>query len=189
MKIIILFLILSFSGVSVFTSAQKKSLQVGGKIINEFTFNNGIAPGFGGQLIYKMGTHGGFESGLIYQSRSTGFYTFLQYGNISNYYFLKIAEHWFQIPLLYHFDSRIINFSIGPSMNYFLGWKVRYKDPALTVDSYDRKTVSLNGSAGISRSFHLSASMILEPEIKLNYIFSDDDGGIAINVALRKKLF
>ena len=170
-------------------TAQNKSLQIGGKLINELTFNNGFAPGFGGQIVYRMGKHGGMESGLNYQNRYLGFFITVNYMGSTYTYFTKIAEHHLQIPLLYRYDSKKINFSIGPTIDYFIGWNVRRKDPGVTVNSYDRNTVGLIISASASRSFYLSPTLILEPEIKFNIIPTDDDGGIALNIALRKKLF
>jgi hypothetical protein len=60
----------------------------------------------------------------------------------------------------------VINFSAGPAIDYFIGWNVRHKDPSVTVNDYDRNTVSLVGAASISRSFYLSPTIILEPELK-----------------------
>lgn len=169
--------------------AQEKSLQIGGKLINEFTFNDGFAPGIGGQIVYRMGKHGGIESGLNYQNRSFGFFTTIVYSGATYTYFTKIAEHHLQIPFLYRYDSKKLNFSVGPVIDYFIGWNVRYKDPGVTVNSYDRNTVSFIGSASVSRSFYLSPTLILEPEVRFNFIPADSDGGLAINMALRKKLF
>lgn len=169
--------------------AQGKSLQIGVKLINEFTFYNGFAPGFGGQVVYRIGKHGGIESGLNYQNKYLEFFTFVYLSGSSYTYYTKIAEHHLQIPLLYRFDSKAINFSVGPAIDYFIGWNVRYKDTGVTINDYDRNIVSLFGAASMCRSFYLSPTIILEPELKLNYIFTEDDGGVAINIALRKKLF
>jgi hypothetical protein len=79
--------------------AQEKSLQIGGKLINEFTFYNGFAPGFGGQVVYRIGKHGGIESGLNYQNKYLGFFIFVQVGGNSYTYYTKIAEHHLQ----YHY--------------------------------------------------------------------------------------
>lgn len=169
--------------------AQEKSLQIGGKLINEFTFYNGFAPGFGGQVVYRIGKHGGIESGLNYQNKYLSIFTTLIVGGNSYNYYTKIAEHHLQIPLFYRYDSKAINFSAGPMLDYFIGWDVRHTDPGVTVNNYDRNTVSLAGTAGVSRSFYLSPTIILEPELKFNYILTEDDGGVSINIALRKKLF
>ena len=179
-----IYLLLSFTA-----TAQERSLQIGGKLINELTFYNGFAPGLGGQVVYRISKHGGIESGLNYQNRYISFYTIVQYGSISNTYFTRIAEHWIQLPIYYRYDSKAINFTAGPTMNYFIGWNTKYKSDGVTVNDYNRNAVSVAGSASISRSIYLSGEVILEPELRFNYIFTDADGGLALNIALRKKLF
>ena len=180
----LIYLLLSFTA-----AAQTRSLQIGGKLINELTFYNGFAPGLGAQVVYRISKHGGIESGLNYQNRYISFYTIVQYGSISNSYFTRIAEHWLQLPIHYRYDSKAINFTAGPTVYYFIGWHTKYKDDGVTVNDYDRNAVSLAASASVSRSIYLSPGLILEPEIRFNYILTDDDGGLALNIALRKKLF
>ena len=181
---ILIYLLLSFT-----SAAQTRSLQIGGKLINELTFYNGFAPGVGGQVIYRIGKHGGIESGLNYQNRYISFYIIVQNGGSSTTYLTRIAEHWLQLPVHYRYDSKAINFTVGPTMYYFIGWHAKYKDDGVRVNDYDRNAVSLAGAASVSRSIHLSHGLILEPEIRFNYILTDDDGGLALNIALRKKLF
>ena len=165
-----------------------KELQLGVKITNDLTLYNGYAPGFGGQVVYKMGKHGGLESGLYYESRYQAFITQVQTGPMASYYITKITESWLQLPLLYRFDSKFINFVIGPALDYFIGWKVKHADPGVTVNDYDRNAVRLVTSIGISKSFDLSPTIILEPEAKFNYFPSEDDGGLLLNISLRKRL-
>ena len=135
-----------------------------------------------------MGKHGGLESGLYYEARYWGIFTQIQYGQSIYQYYTKIAERWLQLPLLYRYDSKFINFVVGPALDYFIGWKAKHTDPGVTVNSYDRNPVRFVGSAGISKSFNLASTVILEPEIKFNYFPSEDDGGVLINNSLRKKL-
>ena len=188
MKKLTLLLFLSLLLNSFEGTAQIRQLQIGGKIINDLTLYNGYAPGFGGQIVYRMGKHGGLESGLYYESRYQAFFTTVQIMQTTYYYYTKIAERWLQLPLLYRFDSKFINFVVGPALDYFIGWKVKHADPGVTVNDYDRNSVRLVTSAGISKSFHLSSTIVLEPEIKFNYFPSESDGGVLINVSLRKKL-
>ena len=81
-----LFLILVFS-VSCFS--QKRSLQVGGRIMNEFTLYDGLAPGFGAQLVYRITKHGGLETGLYYQSRKVNYIVDAQSGSTAVSYNVK----------------------------------------------------------------------------------------------------
>ena len=189
MKKLTLLLFLSLLLISFEGTAQKRELQIGGKIINDLTLYNGYAPGFGGQLVYRMGKHGGLESGLYYESRYQAFFTTVQINQTTYYYYTKIAERWLQLPLLYRFDSKFINFVVGPALDYFIGWKVKQTGPGVTVNDYNRNSVRFVTSAGVSKSFDLSSTIILEPEIKFNYFPSESDGGVLINVSLRKRLY
>src|SRR5205809_153853 len=88
-------------------SAQQRSLQVGGKLINDFTFYDGYSPGWGGQLVYRIKKHAGIETGIYYKIRNVSYvYSTPTWGTSVN-----IKDKRIQIPVLYRFDSRILNFS------------------------------------------------------------------------------
>lgn len=169
--------------------AQNKSFQIGGKIINELTFHNGFAPGFGGQIIYKMGTHGGIESGLFYQSKPIGFNFIVSSVTGSNYYFAKISERRILFPIFYRFNSKVINFSAGPIMDYFINWKTRSASQGVSVNNYDRNALQIIASAGVSKTIWLSGKWLIEPEVLFNFNITEEDGGVALNFCFRKKLF
>lgn len=172
-----------------FAQKEKKELQIGGKIVNELTFYNGLAPGFGGQLVYRMRKHSGIESGIYYQAKYYNLFVSIQSGNSNNSYFTRIAERNLQIPILYRHDAKFINFSAGIIMDYFLGWQDKTKNPNVIVNSFNRNAVNLIVAAGISKSIHLTSSLILEPEARFNFIITDEDGGLSLNIALRKRIF
>ncbi len=182
-KIILTLLVMSF--VILKSSSQKKSLQIGLKLLNELTFYNGFVPGFGGQIIYQMGRHGGLESGIYYDNQITTFYFYTTSTSI----FTEVAERHLTIPVWYHFHSKAINFSGGPAMSYFIGWKDKTKSPFISVTNYNTNTLEIIGSAGISKTIQLSKAIILEPEIRFNYILGRNDGNLALNIALRKIFF
>lgn len=167
--------------------SQERSLQAGIKLANELTLFDGLAPGFGAQLVYRISRHGGIESGLFYQSRNISYFIDVQSGGSTTTYFTKIAERRIQIPFLYRFDAKAINFVAGPALDYIVGWKEKTKNPNVKVTSYSRNALNLVLSAGLSRSFYLTPTLILEPEAKFNFIATDDDGGLGLNISLRKK--
>jgi len=183
MKKITLF-IFFFSFLFLDCAAQKKSLQVGIKLLNELTFYNGLVPGFGAQLVYEMGRHGGLESGIYYDNQITTYWFYSPGVSV----FGEVAERRLTIPIWYHFHSKALNFSGGPSLSYFVGWKDKSSFGA-KVTSYTTNALQVQGSAGISKTINLSSSILLEPEVRFNYIFGRDDGNISLNLALRKKIF
>ena len=169
-------------------AAQTGSLQIGIKLINELTLYDGLAPGFGGQVVYRIGKHSGLESGLFYQTRYQRFFTTLQIGQTVYYYNTKVAERWLQIPILYRFNSSFLNFVVGPQIDYFVGWKDKSGSGGASVTSYDRSAARVVASGGISKSFKLSETIVIEPEAKFNYMFSQSDGGLQLNISLRKSI-
>ena len=181
-----LFLIL-FIPVSSFS--QNRSLQLGGRIMNEITLYDGLAPGFGAQFVYRITRHGGIESGLYYQSRKVNYFIEAQSGGTGVTYEAQVAERRLQLPILYRFDSKAINFVVGTSLDYFLGWKEKSNNSEVKIVSYDRDALSVALSAGLSKSIYLTPTLILEPEAKFNLIVTDDDGGLGLNLGLRKIIF
>jgi hypothetical protein len=169
------------------TGAQQRSLWSGGKLINNWTFYNGSAVGFGGQLIYKMTKHSGLETGLYYYNRPRDYTTTIYYGNTMSTYDFGVNERRLLMPVFYRFDSKFLNFSVGPVLDYFVGWK--QTDGLVEVNSYSNSAIQVTGSAGVSKSFYLNPTLILEPEVMFNYIFAEDDGAIGLNLSLRKKIF
>ncbi|HEX6191308.1 MAG TPA: outer membrane beta-barrel protein [Chitinophagaceae bacterium] len=178
---LILFTATSFS--------QNRSLQIGGRLMNELTLYDGLAPGFGAQLVYRITKHGGIETGLYYQSRKVNYFIEAQNGGTSVTYTAQVAERRLQLPLLYRFDSKLLNFVVGTSLDYFLGWKEKSDNGDIKIISYDRDALSVAVSAGISKSIYLTPTLILEPEAKFNLIVTDDDGGLGLNLGLRKIIF
>jgi len=54
---------------------------------------------------------------------------------------------------------------------------------------YSWKTFQVINSASVSKNIALSKSIVLEPEIRFNYIILDkqkDDGSVGLNLAIRK---
>jgi hypothetical protein len=180
--------ILLFLSLTALVNAQNKSLQVGLKMTHELTFYSGYAPGFGGQVVYRMGKHGGLESGIIYQARPQKITIVYKIGANTYAYNARIRESRLQMPILYRYDAKTFNFVIGPVVDYFMGWKEKSDNPNVSINSYNRHSVNFAMTGGISKSFYLAKDIILEPEARAAYILNDNDGGIGLNLSLRKIL-
>ena len=168
-------------------SAQKNSLQTGIKLLNELTFYNGFVPGFGGQLIYQKGKHSAIETGIFYEIKPVSFNISI---NNSYYGYGVINERRITIPVLYRFNSSVLNFSLGPAMSYYVGWKTKsIYPPGSTINSFTDNALEVIGSAAISKRINLSKTIILEPEIKFNNVIGRrNDGNFSLNFALRKRI-
>ncbi len=176
------------STILLFSYGQNKSLSVGIKLLNELNVDGGtLYPGGGGQVVYRMTKHSGLESGLYYSNQTMTFYFFIS--GVSTTYNVEIVERWLMLPLLYRFDSRILNFTVGPQIDYFLGWKNKNSNPSVLINNYSRTSARLGFSSSLSKTIKLSSKWLLEPESRLLFYPSEEHGTVGVNIALRKILF
>ena len=166
-------------------SAQKSSLEIGIKTIHEITFSDGYAPGAGIPVVYRIGKHGGLESGCYYKIRPSHP---LMVNNSGALVKQKLTEHTLIIPLSYRYDSRFINFSVGAALEIFLSKRYNSAEYA-TLRNLNSTVPELISTASISKSLTLPGSLVLEPEIRFSAFVPNGDGGWGLNVSLRKKIF
>lgn len=148
------------------------------------TTGNHWVPGVGATFEYKLTKHSGLETGLFYR-----IYTVEGYVQASNFYaeFL-IAEKHLSLPILYKFYSSIVNFSVGPTIDFYLGWRQKMGKSDIPIDTYNiDPTVGLGGMLKLSKTINLSETLLLEPELRLNPILSNARayGGLGIAVKYR----
>ena len=101
---------------TIIISAQTQKFGVGIKVTNDLTFYHGWAGGFGVQTTYLFTKHSGIESGLQFTSREN----WLIYGAVA---ILKQKEQRLLFPLLYRFESGILNFTAGPVFDFLINRK------------------------------------------------------------------
>jgi hypothetical protein len=166
--------------------AQTKSLQLGIKVMGELTLYDGLAPGGGLQLIYRTRKHGGIETGIVFQSRKTARLFFESSPVSTQFQEVEIFSQRLQFPVLYRFNSKALNFTVGPVFDFRIGSHAKPADYDPALKHYKGYGSQVITSAGISHSFNLSSTWVLEPEITYNHNFNRDDGGMGINLALRK---
>lgn len=151
--------------------AQSKSF-----IGMNFTVENGsynFRPGLGLQFERQITRRSGIETGLYYR-------TFAQQGTITlntqpgfiNLPF-TVAERHISIPVLYKFYARIVNLHIGPTFDFYLGWKQLNKSSSLEVTDYSiDPNFSLGLMTKISKTIRIDEKLTLQPELRLNPIIS-----------------
>ena len=167
---------------------QNKSLSVGVKLINNITdFESGtLSPGFGAQVVYRIKKHAGLESGLFYQTQHHQFFFYTpNTGTLT----AEIAERWLALPLLYRFDSRIINAHLGIQLEYFMSWRNRNRNPSLLIESYSSEAARLGFPAGLSKTISLSKNWMLEPEARIIFYPRTELANLGFNIAVRRRLF
>ena len=165
---------------------QKKSAEIGLKLINEIEDRGTYAPGIGVQALYMITDHSGIESGFYYKINPQ---YYLVSSSLNNYTFKRYKEKVIQLPLLYRFESRLVNFTGGFALEYFINLKEFKKTlPAAYADgSLQRLTVV--PTISMSKSWYFSRSWCVEPELRASAPIPQGGVGIGINLSVRKKIF
>ena len=130
--------------------------------------------------------HSGIESGFYYKINPQ---YYLVSSSLNNYTFKRYKEKVIQLPLLYRFESRLVNFTGGFALEYFINLKEFKKTlPAAYADgSLQRFTVV--PTISVSKSWYFSRSWCVEPELRASAPIPQGGVGIAINLSLRKRIF
>lgn len=191
-KILFLFLLLFIGCVPLF--AQKSSWQLGAKVMGElsFIYETGVPYGAGLQLVYKGKQNFGMETGIQWQRRNAvRLWTEGNPPNQSETIPVDYYSNRLQVPILFRFNTKLFNYTIGPVLDFELNTTVKTNsiDPALK--NYRPYGSRAGISAGISHTFDLSTKWVLEPALRVNYVNIDDEfgGGLAIDVSFRRKIF
>lgn len=179
-----IFLIIAVTLTSLAAGAQKEN-RAGIDLTGEDT-GGGFAAGLGLTFERKLSRHSGFETGLFYRTIRRDFYVIIQ----NNFYSYSIAERYLSLPILYKFYSPVVNVSIGPTVDFFIGWKEKNRRDETHVDTYTATSAFFGGMLKVSKEINLSDKLILEPELRLNPVINNNNiygGGIAVKYRLAKK--
>ena len=173
--------------VSILTvQAQKSSLEIGAKLINELADWTTYAPGGGAQFVLKLTMHSGIETGLYYKLNPRVYYFSYEPTGLSK---KKFTQKVILVPLVYRYDSRSINFTAGLAVDYLVNREQLKKTHALGLPDEYYNRFELVSTISLSKSFYLHRSLVLEPEIRANAFVPAGGGGVALNVSLRKQFF
>jgi len=164
------------------TYSQKSSLEIGGKLISEWVEWESYAPGIGVQAIYKITDHSGIETGLYYMTKPRFYFQ-------PTTLYKKVNEKTILIPLLYKFDSRLINFTAGFAIDYLIDKNQPDRDLYILITNDKTGRIEFLPTFSISKNFYLNESLIFEPEIRGTSFIPRGGGGFALNFSLRKKVF
>lgn len=164
--------------------AQNKNI-IGLSFTNELTSKNDIRPGLGLTFERQITRHCGFETGLFYRTFKNRMYVTW---NTETYY-LEVVENYLSIPVLFKYYSRILNFSAGPSIDYYIGWSGHTSSTNATLTSVNVKPKTYFGFMfKASKKINISDKVIIEPEIRFNPILKYNRHYVGIGIALKYKL-
>ncbi|MBC7874350.1 MAG: hypothetical protein H7Y01_10160 [Ferruginibacter sp.] len=161
-------------------------MEIGGKLISELADWKSYGPGIGLQTIFNITKHSGLETGLYFKINPK-YYRYIDGAGIFSG--KNFPEKVVQVPLLYRFDSKPINFTAGLALDYILNLeKMKKSSPfGLSPDYFHR--LELVSTISVSKSFYLNKSLVIEPELRASAFVPQGGGGVALNVSLRKMIF
>ncbi|MCU0333587.1 MAG: hypothetical protein MUF62_00900 [Chitinophagaceae bacterium] len=165
-------------------AAAQPQTRVGATFTADLTYSGNLQPGMGLVLERKMTRRSGLETGIYYRNNPVAFTTFIQIPSAGSFSFnSSLNERFISIPVLYKFYSRIVNFSVGPTFDFMLGWKQTSGRPQVNIDSYSTSNkFDLGAMLKLSKQIKLADQWLLEPELRLNPLFSGARiyGGLSI---------
>lgn len=167
--------------------SQKQTI-VGLSLTGENTSSSNFVVGIGGTFERQFTKSSAFETGLYYRNFKVYQQVLVNY---SVYGFRNIKEEYVSIPVLYKFKSSILNFSIGPTFDFYLGWKTTGESSNIGKEGYDANTKFYVGLLGkVSKTISLTDRILFEPEFRYNPIFSNQrsfyGGAISFKYTLTK---
>lgn len=171
--------------ISTYTSAFcQKPIILGLTSTNELTNNNDFRMGVGVTCEKQITTHLGYETGLFYRTDKSDFKITVNETGYSH----TITESYLSLPVLLKYYSTFLNASIGPSVDYYIGWRETSSNANMKITSYKVRPLMNIGIMGkISKAIALSDHIILEPEIRFNPFFKYNRYYAGIGIGLKYK--
>lgn len=138
---------------------------------------------------HRKTKHSGLETGLQYRSMQNTFGMSVQVGTSFSHYTVRVNEHHLTLPILYKYYSRIVNIAAGPSFVFYLGYGAKADNPDVTINDYTRTpTFDIGALIKISKPLNVSDKLILEPEFRVNPLFSSLNTYVGFAIAGKYKL-
>ncbi len=154
--------------------------------INENLYPNQIELNnlnFGATFEIRFTKHSGGETGIFYHAdRITNIISHSDAsGNYS--YSSTVSLQYIQVPVLYKYFSRILNFTVGPAFDFYAGWKEKRNELPYPIQSVSvHPKVRIGFLAKVSKSFPLNDKFIIEPEIRFGSVQSFDEANLGIGM-------
>ena len=167
------YLILLILSVFVYNAEAQQQTRIGiNLLIEKSDAEYDFGPGIGLSIERQLTKRSGIESGLYYRTSERSLYTsFSSFSqpNMLSVLYVDISERYLSLPILYKFHSRIVNFAVGPTMDYFVGWNQVNGTSQVEVEEYSiSPDLSFGAMLKLSKAIKLGERATLEPEVRLN---------------------
>jgi hypothetical protein len=144
-------------------------------------------------IVYErlLSQNSGIEFEIKYQS-SPNEYTFYVPGgsNLTVQVNVSGRESFLSIPILFRYNTNILNVSLGPTFEYFLSWEqtksnyLPFEESSLPKYFFPDK-LSMGLLFKISKSIHIGDQWILDPGIFYNPILSYKNNYFGLSVIIK----
>ena len=173
-------LILSAVFIANVSFSQKESF-IKINITNEFIKGKSFIKGFGLSFEKHITKHSGVEGGIWYR-------TYNVHGSVRSgdlFYNYTLHENHFSIPVLYKYSSSIIDFSVGPTIDFYGDWSVNKFSDLKVISDKEKKNFGVGFLAKASKSLIVSNKLYVEPEIHFNPMLLIKRNYIGVGLSLK----
>ena len=152
--------------------------------------DNNLRPSVGLVIDHQGTRKSGIETRIFYRTFLSTNLIFVELDGLSNTFFVDVRESHITLPILYKFHSRILNLSVGPTFDFFVGWKQTGGSQEIEVNDYSiSPSFGFGGMLKVSKGIRLSDQVYLEPDLRLNPVLSRSIiyGGFGIAIKYQTK--
>ena len=177
-----IFSLLSAIGFSINAYSQQQSLI--GLNVNGDVYPGKFRPSVGLTFEKQFLKHSGFETGLFYRtSKLSGVITYIDATSFQSHSF-AVSQRYLTVPVLYKYYSKILNFSAGPTVDFYLGWKQKNDGSSVQIDNLEvGRKVNVGFLVKAGKMIPLSKQLLLEPELRFGSVQTFDDINLGIGIA------
>jgi len=138
----------------------------------------------GATLERQITRRSGAETGLYYRTQLTNGEITYTDASGSHAYSFSVSERHMVLPVLYKYYSNAINFSAGPVLDFYIGWKQKNDEFPFQIKSYDvNPNIKVGFLTKVSKAILLNEHIVLEPEIRFGAVQTLDEAGLGIGIA------
>ena len=169
-----IFILLFAIGFSINAYSQQQSLI--GLNVNGDVYPSRFRPSVGLTFEKQFLKHSGFETGLFYRtSKLNGVITYIDASGFYSYSF-AISERYLTVPILYKYYSKFLNFSVGPTVDFYLGWKQKNNGSSAQISNLEvDPKVNVGFLIKAGKMIPLSKQFLLEPELRFGSVQKFND--------------
>jgi len=170
-----------FLGLCLQSYSQRQTLV--GLNFNSELYPEIVKPSIGATLERQITRHSGVETGLYYRTQlSSGIITHTDASGSHDYSF-TVSQRHLTLPVLYKYYSKVINFSAGPTLDFYLAWKQKDNEFPYQMKSYDVESIIKIGFlTKVSKVISLNEQLVLEPEIRFGSVQTLDEAGLGLGI-------